>query len=417
MTNGQRLQVRASQIRQKLNELAGADELTDEQRSEIDTLTTEFADVETRMRAAIVAEGAEGAQHEDRFKAEDAEVRERREIRQKTGLKDYLIAACSGAPVQGAAAEFNAACGVAAGDHVPRELFDGPAREMRQAQIAAEHRAVTPGPEIDAAPRPTIPYLFAQAVITSLSTEYPSVESGQQQIPSITTAPPASVLAKDAAAPATAAAYALVSRSPKRLSGQIDFRVEDLAVHPALEADLTASLQGSLSNQLDEEGFNGTGGSDNLNGLFNQATDVAATGVTDTFSLALAAVAAQVDGRFSRGLGDLRGVIGPATFAHYMSLFKDSDTSLFEKLRSLMGSLVVSDRMPAVASGAQKGLVSRNAGAQPIRIYTWGSLQMIRDPFSKGGQGAVTVTAIQLVSDPFVPHGTSQVVEINRDLS
>ena len=406
--------VRALAIKKRLREIEAVDDLTDEIRSESTTLQTELVDVEIRESAALASE----PDPDERIVSEDSEDRERREVRGRTGFRDYLVAACGGAPVTGAAAEFNAACGVASGDHVPRELFDGPARELRQVRQAAEHRAVTPGPAIDAPAVSTIPYLFEQAVITTLGLDYPSVASGLQQIPSITTAPPSSVVAESGAAPATAAGYTLASRSPKRLTGQIEFSVEDLAVHPALESDLGMALQGSLSNKLDEEGFNGGGGTA-LSGLFHQATNVNATGVTDTFPLALAAFAKLVDGRYARGMGDLRGVIGSATFAGYMALYHggSGDVTLFEKLRALMGSLVVSDRMPSVSSGAQKGMITRNAGGQPIRVYTWGSLQLIRDPYSGAGTGKVTVTAVQLVSDPFVPFGVNQAVEVNRDLS
>ena len=61
--------------------------------------------------------------------------------------------------------------------------------------------------------------------------------------------------------------------------------------------------------------------------------------------------------------------------------------------------------------------MTKNASGQPIRIYTWDSLQLIRDPYSGAGSGKVTMTAIQLVSDPFIPHGVNQVIEVNRDLS
>ena len=114
-------------------------------------------------------------------------------------------------------------------------------------------------------------------------------------------------------------------------------------------------------------------------------------------------------------MGQLRGVIGSKTFAAYMALYHggSGDVTLFEKLRALMGSLEVSDRMPDVSSGAQKGMITRNAGGQPIRIYTWGSLQLIRDPYSGAGTGKVTVTAVQLVSDPlYIPHGVAQVKEV-----
>ena len=58
MTNSQKLELRASEIRQRLNEIAGMDDLSDDVRAESDRLTTEYAAVETRRRAAIIAESA-----------------------------------------------------------------------------------------------------------------------------------------------------------------------------------------------------------------------------------------------------------------------------------------------------------------------------------------------------------------------
>ena len=55
MTNLQRLELRASELRQKLNDLSGLETLTDEQRGDIDTLSLEYADVERQKRAAILA--------------------------------------------------------------------------------------------------------------------------------------------------------------------------------------------------------------------------------------------------------------------------------------------------------------------------------------------------------------------------
>ena len=54
----------------------------------------------------------------------------------------------------------------------------------------------------------------------------PSVASGQVQIPKITTAPPSDTVAKDGAAPATAAAVSLVNQAPVRLAGSFEVRVE-----------------------------------------------------------------------------------------------------------------------------------------------------------------------------------------------
>ena len=249
MTRLQKIQLKMSEYRQALNTLLDAENRTDEQQADLEKRTGEIRGMEPELRAAIAAEPPAG---ETLTAPMDTEDRERLEIRNRTGFRDYLIAALSGSPVSGAAAEFNASCHVSSGDHVPRELFDAPAREMRQ---RLEHRAVTPGPAIDAAAQPTIPFLFEASVLPTLLVEFPSVQSGVQQIPAITTAPPAGVVAKDADAASTAAAYTLVSRSPKRLAGAVEFRVEDLAVHSTLESDLSSALQESLSNQLDESRF------------------------------------------------------------------------------------------------------------------------------------------------------------------
>ena len=74
MTARQKLEVRASEIRQRLNEVAGleGDGLTDEIRTESDGLQTEYRDVETRLRAAIVAESEEA---EKVVPVEDADAR------------------------------------------------------------------------------------------------------------------------------------------------------------------------------------------------------------------------------------------------------------------------------------------------------------------------------------------------------
>ena len=107
--------------------------------------------------------------------------------------------------------------------------------------------------------------------------------------------------------PSTAAAVTLVNQSPVRIAGQLEVRVEDLAVMPSLEAALSESLQGSMSNELDEQVFNG--GSGDLNGLFTQAANVNAAGSAETFATGIARFASLVDGRHAYDLSDVRAVI------------------------------------------------------------------------------------------------------------
>ena len=193
------------------------------------------------------------------------------------------------------------------------------------------------------------------------------------------TAPPADTLAKDGAAPAAAAAVTLVNQAPVRIAGQFEVRVEDLAVMPTLESALSESMQGSMSNELDESTFNGAAGE--LNGLFTQATAVAAAGNVETFATGIARFAALVDGRHAYDLSDVRAVIGSKTFARYAGQFSGNGAvSLFDYLRINLGSIRVSDRVPSVSSNAQKGIVVLSASAEMPKIHVWDAMQIVRTP-------------------------------------
>ena len=112
----------------------------------------------------------------------------------------------------------------------------------------------------------------------------------------------------------------------------------------------------------------------------------------------------------------MRCVVGPSTFAKYAGLISGGQP-LTDYLESKLGSFRVSNRMPAVSQKGQKGIVTLNGGPSPIRIYVWSALEIIRDPFSAAGAGKVTLTATALVSEVYIPHGQSQVKEINPKLN
>ena len=396
--------IRISEIRDRLVELDAIETRSTEQESEQTALMAERTTKEAEFRGASKAE--EEAELHPRDFDVLPETRERRGYRTKTGLADFFAAAAGGREVVGAAADYAAACGVSAFGQVPMLIFpDG----------QPETRAITPGPAVKGALQPIVPYLFERSAAATLI-EMPSVPAGQVQIPKVGTAPPSDTLAKDGTAPATAAAVTLVNQSPVRIAGSFEVRVEDLAVMPTLEAALSEAMQGSLSNELDEQTFNGAAGE--LNGLFTQATDVAAASAVDTYATGIARFAALVDGRHAYDLSDLRAVIGSKTFALYAGIFSgNGDVSLFDYLTRILGSIRVSDRVPAVASTAQKGIVVLSASATPPKIHVWDSLDLVRDPYSGAGVGKVTLVATSLVSPLYLPHGTSQAIEVHPKLS
>ena len=135
----------------------------------------------------------------------------------------------------------------------------------------------------------------------------------------------------------------------------------------------------------------------------------------ESYSTGIGRFAALVDGKHSYSLADLRCVVGPSTYANFMGLISDG-VPLADYLESKLGSFRVSNRMPAIAAKGQRGVVVLNGGS-PIRVYVWNALEIVRDPYSGAGAGQITLTATALVSEVYIPHGTSQVKEINPKLT
>ena len=416
MTNLMRIRLAQSEARERANALQAKTEKTDAEKAEIRELGQKLVELETEYRTALLAE----PEVAETTRTDDAETREIREIRSRTGIADYLGAAVGNANPEGAAAEFLAAHklqlrGPKGGINLPLAIFP----ETRQRQ-QPEARAVTDAPagiQVQM-PEPYVPYVFERSAAAALGIQFPSAGPGSVQIPRVTTAPPADTLAQSGAAPSTAAVVGLATRTPKRIAGQFELQVEDLAVYPQLEEVLAQTIRGSLGNELDEQAFNGTGGAGDLTGLFQTAANVAADADALTYSAGVSKFAALVDGRHAYDLMDIGCIIGASTYARMMAQFQgDGDMPVYDYLRSKLRSLRVSERVPAAAGDAQKGIVCLHASGDPVRIYVWNALEMIRDPYSGAGKGEVTVTATALVSDIFIPHTTDQVKEIHPKLA
>ena len=409
MTTQQKIELKRSEIRQRLGAIAEleGEALTDDVQSERDGLMTELRSSENQLQAAIQAEAAESA----KAVTEPTETRERRELRGKARVSDFLTSALTGRPVTGASGEYADAVGVPG--FMPLDLLEGP---------EPEERAVTPGPADDTvtATQPTVPFAFSRTDSAALGIFMPLVAPGEQHYPALTTQPPAGPKAADGAAAQTAAAFTLTKRDPKRITGQFLIRLEDLALMPSMEDDLRRGIASAMADSLDSQVIGGDGSAPNLSGLFNQSTNVAVDGTKETFGTAIERFAGVVDGKHANGFGDIRALIGVATFKLYAALFANSnkgDISAYDHLTSKLGMLRVSTRVPAVASNGQKAMAVLTAQGQPITVPVWRGVELIVDPYTQAAKGQRVVTAISLVGSPFIPHGAAQVIEVHPKLS
>ena len=147
MSRSKELELKLSSIRSRLNALSSKDSLSDEERSESETLQKEHPDVESRYRSALIAEEEEAEKREQEVIVNDPpEHRERVELRSRASLVNYVTSAIRGRAVTGAEAELMAAAGV---DGIPLELWDtAPVTEARRAVLRSQYekRAATPAP-------------------------------------------------------------------------------------------------------------------------------------------------------------------------------------------------------------------------------------------------------------------------------
>lgn len=408
MTNVQRLTIKASEQRARLNEIAGleGDSLTDEIRQERDTLTTDYADTEAQLRAAVAAEGDPGEIRTARVE-EDGEARERRELRAKTSLSDFITAAVTqgdAAGVTGAAAEYAASEGCPG--LVPITLL-GPTAEQRAAEhrAAVEHRNVTPAPADSDVPHthaPIVPALFDRSVAPWLGVEMPTVGTGIQSYPVLGTSLTAGMAAEDAAAVQTAGGFTVTDADPRRLSGSFLIRKEDTAKLPNMEPALRENLSMVLSDELDDEIVNGNNTAPNLDGVLRQLTDPSAPASgAETYTRYAAAFASHIDGLFATIPGDVRGLVGPHTIRHMASVFGTTagDRSAYAMLAGDFGGVRATRRIADPASNIQQAIIRRAnpAGDRVAVAPVWMGLEIIRDQFSKAREGQIQITGTVLV--------------------
>ena len=304
------LRDRQSKERGRMAELSLVDELSAEQRAELDTIEQGTPDLERQIRAAMVGLEAEEREAETRAADEpDREMRERLELRGSASLTGYLRAALEGRQVDGAEAELRAAAGVSG---IPLELWDVPQPTEQRQTDAASPAPGTVGVNLDRI-RPAV---FANSVAPRLGVEMPRVASGTYASATISTSLTAGAKAKGGAAEATAAGFTVTSVTPKRISARLSIQVEDVAAvgQANFESALRENLSLVLSDEFDDQAINGDGTAPNLAGVFNRLTDPTDPTAVADFDAFAAAHAGGVDGLWSNTIKDVGIVVGPATY-------------------------------------------------------------------------------------------------------
>ena len=392
MTLTQRLTIRTSEQRSRLAELAGLDELTDEQRAELGTLGTEHQDTESQLRAAIAsAPDADPAI----VPTVDPEVRERLELRGRTSFGRYLVAALTGQQNTWPEAEYQAACKVPG---IPIDLFEQDRPETR-----ADVASGVPSTGAGATLAPIQPFVFAQSIAPMLGIEMPSVGSGSYSEMTISTALSAAAKSKATAQESTAAVLTPATATPRSIRGRLTLNLEDIAAigQANFESALRQNAQAVVSDALDSQIITGNGTAPNLDGLINQLTDPTNPSAVAKFDAFVASFADSIDGLWAPTMMDLGMVVNVDTYRLAAKSYRDrvidtgsrggvslGDKTAADYLRAYTGGFWTNKRMPATASTIARGIVHRKGrmGLRTACLPTWGSIA-VDDIYSDAQSG------------------------------
>ena len=370
MTASQKIQIRQSETREKLNELTGATSAEDIARRNV--LDAEYKGQEVEFRAAIEAEGAANTSPESR---EWAGLTDRFDLGEMfTNVMEHRVAT-------GEIAEVQQQFGVSA-NGIPTKL------------MMLEHRAVTSAPgEVGQSQAEILGYVFPQSVAAFLSIPSQVVPVGDQTFPVLTSDPAAGVPAENVAQAETTGAYTANVLTPSRIQASFFWSREDAARMAGMGDSLREALQGGIADKLDSEIMQGTNGLLTGTILANNAQAAASTYNDYVADL----LYGRVDGRYAFDLSDIRVVMGSGTFANAATkLPTNGEQNALARIRNDSGGVRVSAHVPAVTNADKQDAVVRLGNRRDFVAPVWGQVTLIPDEISLASKGQIQLTAVLL---------------------
>lgn len=396
MTNVQKLQIRQSEIRERLNVLSNPDaELTEDGKAEINKLSGEMADIEPKLRAAILAEQeAVEARNDGNSETSDPRLDE---LRKRATVSEYIRQAVNGQPLDGACRELNEELKI-----VPvRGQGGGYLMPIEQLALRADvpNTTTTATKADETQRRPILSRLFAKGVMDTMGVRLDSVPVGLIEYPILTDSVEPDMKAENADTDTVAAMFNSQILKPKRLIARYEFTAEAIMTVPGLDAALSSDLQMAMTDQMNNMVLTGDGVAPNVHGL-----DAAITFPVDptnkiTFTTAVDFGLEAIDGLHASSEADISIVLGPATYRTCASLLASGTTdNCFDVLRRRGMTIETSAHVAAAVSDIQKGYV--HAGRDMSRgdsvAAVWPAIELIRDPYTKAASSKTVITSVML---------------------
>ena len=258
-----------------------------------------------------------------------------------------------------------------------------------------ETRAVTPAPtDVGTNMSPIIPGVFPQSCAAFLAVDMPTVGVGEAVYPVLTQNATVGTPAENAAQAETTGSFSADVLSPSRLQASFFYSREDRARFSGMDEALRMNLSDALADGLDKQILVGT------EGLFTgtKLPNHNAAAVTSYANYRSELGYGRMDGTYAGGVGDLRIVMGAATYGHAAGVFRSAnagDRAALEDLMQVTSGVKVSAHVPAVANNKQNAVI-RLGVRRDMVAPVWEGVTLIPDEITKAANGQIVVTAVML---------------------
>ena len=407
MTPKQKIEIRRSEIRARLGEIAGleGDALTEKIGEERGKLMTELTASEPQLQAAIAAEETE-TRHRGNQADGDGGKAEIRGLHGKASAGAFINEALTGIPAKdgSAEAEYRAAV-LKEGEDRPGRM---PLRLLAPADAPDTRRLVERRADVATAigasdvPAMTLSWVdrvFADSDAMFIGAMFESVSTGDALYPVVSAGASGAAAADGVATDAVAATITVNSLKPHQLRARYLFhRTDDLRL-AGLEEALRRDLAGTLREGLDSKVFNGTDSATEPEGLFEALAVPADPDALSGWEDLVGALTSAVDGRYASNLMDVAAVVGAATFKLASTTVSASiaigPISDYLATRSRGYRTSVHVPAPAGANEIQTSIVAKQGrGLDSLKVPVWDALDFIRDEVTQAATGQIAVTAL-----------------------
>ena len=183
---------------------------------------------------------------------------------------------------------------------------------------------MTPAPaNVGQTQAPVIPGVFPMSAAAFLGIDMPTVGVGDAVFPVLTTNATVRTPAENADAAETTGAFSADVLTPSRLQAAFFYSREDRARFAGMDMALRENLSMALADGLDDQILSGTTGL--LTGTILANNNVTAE---TTFALYKSQMLyGRVDGTYASGAGDIRLVVGAATYAHAAGQYRATENN------------------------------------------------------------------------------------------